>query len=101
ILSKRWGTSRNRNYDVHSMSTQEPASHSLLESAIRHHQAGRLPEAESVYRRILAQNSNHAVALSLLGLLAHQTGNTGAAVGLVERAIQLDPSVADFYERAA
>ena len=42
--------------------------------AVQHHQAGRLSQAEQLYRQILAQMPNHPDALHLLGVVAHQAG---------------------------
>ncbi len=44
--------------------------HHQLESAQSHHQAGRLAEAEKIYRQILAQQPDNPWALHLLGVLA-------------------------------
>ena len=54
---------------------------------VQHHQAGRLDEAEAHYRQALADDPNHAEALHLLGLLAHQLGQHDIAVGLIGQAI--------------
>ena len=45
-----------------------------LAIAIQHHQAGRLQAAEQIYRQILAVEPNHADAIHLLGVIAHQAG---------------------------
>ncbi|MGD0390044.1 MAG: tetratricopeptide repeat protein [Tepidisphaeraceae bacterium] len=66
-----------------------------LESGLSHQQAGRLAEAERIYRQILAQQPNHADALHLLGTLALQAGRLDAAVESIRRAIRLKP---DFPE---
>src|SRR2546423_563189 len=60
-----------------------------LRIAIEHHSAGRLPEAESIYRRILTLQPHHADALHLLGLIAHQTNQSKAAIDLIGRAIAI------------
>jgi predicted O-linked N-acetylglucosamine transferase (SPINDLY family) len=65
-----------------------------LESGMSHHQAGRLAEAERIYRQILAQQPNHANALRLLGVLAGQTGRLDAGMELIRRAIRLNPELA-------
>src|SRR4051812_49024322 len=65
--------------------------------AIGHHQAGRLAEAEAIYRQILAQSPDHADALHLLGTLAGQTGHTDAAIDLIGRAIAITPTPAVFH----
>src|SRR5262249_16350224 len=45
-----------------------------LTQAVQHHQAGRLREAETLYRAILQQVPQHTHALHLLGVLAYQVG---------------------------
>ena len=47
-----------------------------LAIAVQHHQAGRLQAAEQIYRQILAVEPNHADAIHLLGVIAHQVGST-------------------------
>lgn len=58
-----------------------------LELAVQHHEAGRLREAEVIYRQILAVQPNHAETLHLLGLVAHRCGRHETAVDLIRRAI--------------
>ena len=62
--------------------------------ALEHHRAGRLAEAERQYREILAREPEHADSLHLLGVLALQAGDLGAALTLVERAAALRPDAA-------
>ncbi|MGD0768694.1 MAG: tetratricopeptide repeat-containing glycosyltransferase family protein [Tepidisphaeraceae bacterium] len=57
--------------------------------ALRHHQAGRLPEAEQLYRQILARQPAHAGALHNLGMIAHRMGRNDIAVDLIRRSIAL------------
>jgi hypothetical protein len=45
-----------------------------LQQAIEHHQAGRLPEAERLYRAILQVQPNHPDAHHNLGQLVRQVG---------------------------
>jgi hypothetical protein len=40
-----------------------------LTLAIKHHQAGSLPQAEKIYRQILEANPSHPDALHLLGAI--------------------------------
>jgi tetratricopeptide (TPR) repeat protein len=63
-----------------------------LQTAIGHHQAGRLGEAEALYRRVLEQVPAHPDALHFLGLLAHQTGRHAAAVELINAALRVIPA---------
>jgi predicted O-linked N-acetylglucosamine transferase (SPINDLY family) len=65
--------------------------------AVQHHQAGRLAEAEHIYRQVLAQDANHSHAHRLLGVLAAQAGRTDVAVALLQRAIALDPLDAEAH----
>ena len=58
-----------------------------LSEGVRHHNAGRTKEAESVYRRILQADPENADALHLLGVLARQAGRHDVAVDLIQRAI--------------
>ena len=59
-------------------------------------QSGRIVEAESVYRRVLARGPNNPSALHLLGLLARDFGHTGPAEGLLRRAVEFAPAEPDF-----
>lgn len=68
-----------------------------LELAIRHHEAGRLKDAEVIYRQILAVEPNHAEAHHLLGVMAHQCGRDGEAVEWIRRAIALGLGSASVY----
>lgn len=56
-----------------------------------HHQAGRLQDAENIYRQILNANPNHPETLNFLGLLGHTSGHNAKALDLVERALTIRP----------
>ena len=62
-----------------------------------HHHAGRLAEAEQIYRQILAVQPNHAHTLHLLGMLAMQGRQFPQAIELIGRAVHLDASQAVFH----
>jgi Tfp pilus assembly protein PilF len=72
-------------------------SASALHRAIALHQAGKLDEAERLYRSALATEPNNFNALHLLGVLRHHQGRPGEAVGLIEAALRLDPGIADAH----
>ena len=63
-----------------------------FETAVQHHQAGRLAEAEAIYRRILTIEPDYFNALHLLGVIAHQRGKHREAIGLIDRATKQDAS---------
>jgi len=65
--------------------------------AVQHHQAGRLAEAEGLYRKILAADPRHADSLHLLGVIAHATGALDPALDLIGQAIALSPATALFH----
>jgi predicted O-linked N-acetylglucosamine transferase (SPINDLY family) len=72
-----------------------------LKTASKHHRNGKLKEAERLYLRVLTRNPNHADALHLLGILATQTGEPDVALELIDKAISIKPTVADFYDNQA
>ncbi|MGA3066386.1 MAG: tetratricopeptide repeat protein [Tepidisphaeraceae bacterium] len=67
-----------------------------LSLAAGHHQAGRLREAEQLYRQVLQSEPNSAQALELMGMLLFQMGRIQEAVPLLERAASIDGSNAHF-----
>jgi predicted O-linked N-acetylglucosamine transferase (SPINDLY family) len=71
--------------------------HEQLKSGLSHHQAGRLAEAETIYRQVLAQQPNHADALHLLGVLAGHAGRLNEAPDLIRRAIAICSTKAIYY----
>jgi predicted TPR repeat methyltransferase len=63
-----------------------------IQQAFEHHNAGRLAEAERLYRQILQINPYHVDALHFLGVLAYGAGQHEMAVELIDRAIQINPN---------
>ena len=68
-----------------------------LESALQHHQAGRLDQAEAIYRSILARAPRNADALHLLGMVGFQRGEFAGAAERIGRAIRVSPLTAQFH----
>ncbi len=68
-----------------------------LARALTLHQAGKLSEAEQLYRSVLAHDATNAEALHLLGVVQHQHGKHAEAVQLIESAIALSPRNAEYY----
>jgi protein O-GlcNAc transferase len=65
--------------------------------AIQHHQAGRLQDAEQLYRQILARQPDHFQALLHLGILAHQQGREDLAIELIRKSITLNPRLPEAH----
>jgi tetratricopeptide (TPR) repeat protein len=63
----------------------------LLRSAIELHRSGRLDEAASLYRSVLASQPENAEALQWYGVLHKEIGDPESAVELIGRAVALKP----------
>jgi tetratricopeptide (TPR) repeat protein len=68
-----------------------------IKLAVQHHQAGRLPEAEGIYRQVLGAVPNHPVALHNLGQIAYTVRKFDVAIDLLTRAIAAEPRDANSY----
>ncbi|HMD54558.1 MAG TPA: tetratricopeptide repeat protein, partial [Phycisphaerae bacterium] len=71
--------------------------HEALIMGVRHQNAGRLADAEAIYKKILAQNPNQPDALHYLGILANQVGKPLIGIELISRAIKLKPNISDYH----
>ena len=67
-----------------------------LELARQHHAAGRLNEAKSLYREMLATEPGHPETLGLLGLVNYQLSEWDDAVAVLRRAVSADPKSPEF-----
>jgi tetratricopeptide (TPR) repeat protein len=68
-----------------------------IQAALEHHQSGRLPQAETLYRQILGAEPNHPDALHFLGVLSYQVGKCDIAADLIGKAIRANPSNPMYY----
>jgi len=68
-----------------------------LDAAVQYHNAGKFPEAENIYRQILAADPDQPVALNLLGVMAHQVGENEMALDLIGKAITVVPDYAEAH----
>jgi tetratricopeptide (TPR) repeat protein len=66
---------------------ERDAAAEAMAAAIAHHRAGRLDQAERLYRQVLQGHPGHLEALHLLGVVAFQAGNAKAAESLIGRAL--------------
>jgi tetratricopeptide (TPR) repeat protein len=64
-----------------------------LQAALAHHHAGRVNEAEALYRKMLEAAPNHPQALRLLGVIETERGHPARGVELIGKAF---PALARF-----
>ena len=74
-----------------------PKIPALYAAAAARHQAGRLAEAEPLYRAILAIDPDHAETNHSLGVLACQVGRSDLALPLIAKAIAAKGDDATFH----
>ncbi|MHC4624753.1 MAG: tetratricopeptide repeat protein, partial [Planctomycetota bacterium] len=68
-----------------------------MKTAVRHHQAGRLEQAEQLYRLVLQYHPGHPVVLHSLAMIAYQAGRYEAALELLREAVADSPQVPQFH----
>lgn len=69
----------------------------VIQLAMQHHSAGRLREAEEIYRKVLAVEPQNHNALQLYGHLAFMVNQFEAAVDLLRRAIAVEPNTPHYH----
>lgn len=69
----------------------------MLRQAVHHHRAGRVQDAERLYRRILRREPRHPQALNFLGVLARRAGHLDAAAELIGKSIEARPDYAEAH----
>jgi Flp pilus assembly protein TadD len=68
-----------------------------MREAFALHQAGSLPQAEPLYRKILELEPRNHDALYLLGLIESARGNAAQAIALISDAIRSHPRDPAFH----
>jgi tetratricopeptide (TPR) repeat protein len=79
------------------MQAAPPAVPPLLAAAVQNHKAGRMDEAERLYRQVLTVDPRNADGLHLFGLIAHQKGRSDLAIDMIGRAIAINPADASYH----
>lgn len=69
--------------------------------ALAHHQAGRLAEAEELYRRVLAISPRHDESLHLLGVAAYQRGDCKSSLDFIGQALRIRKDVPFYHYNIA
>jgi Flp pilus assembly protein TadD len=69
----------------------------MLADGLQHHRAGRLTEAERIYRQILTMNPRHADSLHLLGMIAYEAGEFETAADLIRKAISINQQGTSYF----
>jgi Flp pilus assembly protein TadD len=69
----------------------------LLDRAMALHQGGKLAEAESLYRQVLAADSDNFIAIQYLGVLSLQKGDAVSAEALVRKALEHQEDIPEFH----
>jgi protein O-GlcNAc transferase len=63
-----------------------------FEQALAHHRAGRVHDAERLYRQLVDRQADHAGALHLLGVAALEGGRSAEALDWLDRAVAAAPA---------
>ncbi len=78
-----------------------PTAAELFAEGARHHQAGRMADAERCYRQAIAADPRHADALHWLGVMAGEAGRPDVALQLIDRAIAVQPLYSEAHTHRA
>ena len=79
------------------MTAGQSEAKELLAQAVDQHKAGRLADAEELYKRILHMDPTAADAWYLLGAMADEAGQSETALRYLDEALKLAPHNGQFY----
>ena len=79
----------------------DPLSQSRIQEALALHQAGQWQKAQVIYRELLAEDEASSDPLHLLGLIEAQQGRIELGIEMIQRAIELNPSMAAYHHNIA
>ncbi len=77
----------------------EAAIRSALRAGLAHHEAGRLPQAEAIYREVLDAAPGRPDAMVLLADVARRAGRLEAAAELLRGALRASPGVPSYHQQ--
>jgi tetratricopeptide (TPR) repeat protein len=69
--------------------------------ALQEHKAGKVAEAEALYRDVLARDPQHFDSLHLLGVAALQRGRHDVAIDMIGKALALNDRISTFHNNFA
>lgn len=69
----------------------------IFQQALAYHQAGQLPQARTLYQKVLKVHPRHADAIRLLGAVAYQRGELADAERLIRKALEIKPDFPEAY----
>jgi Flp pilus assembly protein TadD len=74
-----------------------PKNREQFIAAVKLHAQGRLPEAEAIYQQLLPDQPDNSELLHMLGLARFQQQNPAEGAQWIDKAILIDPKVADYH----
>ncbi|HVT91192.1 MAG TPA: tetratricopeptide repeat protein [Tepidisphaeraceae bacterium] len=74
-----------------------PTLREAIQLAIQQQNAGRLDQAEAIYRKVLAGNPKMAEVIQLLAIVLHQQNRNIPSLEQMDRAIAINPNSPDFH----
>ncbi|MCP4024571.1 MAG: tetratricopeptide repeat protein [Desulfobacteraceae bacterium] len=77
----------------------EVSINQAIQMALKHHQAGKLSEAEQIYMQVLAVDPDHVDANHYLGTIGLQVGKYDIAIQFFQKAIKAAPDFAELYNK--
>src|SRR5450631_4436714 len=69
----------------------------IMQGAMVHYNAGRLPQAEALFRQVLRDDPTHPGALHLMGLIAQRGGRLQDAYAFMSKSVAAKPDNAGWY----
>ena len=73
----------------------------LMSTAVEHHRAGQLPQAEALYLQVLRMAPRQADAIQLLGLIAQSADKHEAAIALFDKSLAIQTHNPAVYSNRA
>ena len=72
-----------------------------IDAGLAHYEAGRLGQAETLYRRVLGREPDHPDALNLLGVILQDKGDLAGSIAALSRAVAADPEFPEAFANLA